>query len=234
MVLVIFDVDGTLVHSDRRDSRCFATTFETLYGKSFPSIDWSKFPHVTDTIIFSTVIRQYFNREPQAQEVQHFQRQYMDKLRRQRRAEPEKFCEVPGARRAVHELMQREGYVVGIATGGWRQPARIKLGHVGIKEADLAISGADGNTTREDILNAAMETARQHHPAFEKVVYIGDAPWDVATTRNLSMDFVGVRHRHDFDLLSGVGAVHVIPNYLDFDGFLRIIHQAQPPLTARE
>ena len=31
--LLIFDVDGTLVYSNRIDSQCFAATYEALYNK---------------------------------------------------------------------------------------------------------------------------------------------------------------------------------------------------------
>jgi len=49
--LVIFDIDGTLLYSNKVDSQCFADTYEELYSEPFPTIDWTKFPHVTDDTI---------------------------------------------------------------------------------------------------------------------------------------------------------------------------------------
>jgi len=51
MILIIFDVDGTLVFSEKLDSRCFAATYQEVYRIPFPTIDWRKYPHVSDTTI---------------------------------------------------------------------------------------------------------------------------------------------------------------------------------------
>ena len=109
------------------------------------------------------------------------------------------------------------------------QPARLKLDHVGIPAEKLFISGADGKNTREDILRAALNQAGRSNGRFDKVVYIGDALWDVTTTRNLQLSFVGIRYRHDLELLQRAGASHVLPNYLDLERFLLAVQAARPP-----
>ena len=75
--LVIFDIDGTLVYSNKIDSQCFAQTYQRIYGLEFPTIDWTKYPHVTDTTIFKTVIRQHFDRAAEAEEMVEFQHEYV-------------------------------------------------------------------------------------------------------------------------------------------------------------
>ena len=50
--LIIFDIDGTLVYSNKVDSKCFSETYQQIYGEPFPSIDWRVYPHVTDHTIF--------------------------------------------------------------------------------------------------------------------------------------------------------------------------------------
>ncbi len=39
MILVIFDVDGTLVFSEKKDSQAFADTYQMVYNRPFPTID---------------------------------------------------------------------------------------------------------------------------------------------------------------------------------------------------
>ncbi len=233
MELIIFDVDGTLVYSDRRDSRCFAQTFEQLYSRPFPSLDWSKFPHVTDTIILDTVLQQYFQRSAAPAEVAVFQKQYMERLREQRRRSPHLFCEVPGAGRAIAALEAEEERLIGVGTGGWQQPAFLKLGHVGIKINEHLFTGADGKVEREAILQQTIDRAEEINGGpISRVIYIGDAIWDVATTANMQIDFVGVRRRGDVELLQQAGAKEVIVDYRDQQRFAKALQGAQPPAAS--
>lgn len=232
MTLIIFDLDGTLVYSNRIDSRCFAETYRMIYGQEFPSIDWHTYPHVTDTSIFSTVIRQQFQREVAAEEVDVFQEAFVSLLKERRQQCPEEFKIVPGARELVHQLHAHPEYAVGIATGGWQRPAQLKLDHVGIDRRPIFLRGADGLHRREEILETVRLQALSAHPAIRKVVYVGDAKWDVTTTRNLNMDFIGIRREGDHEHLLREGATQVVSDYLDSHYFLHSVARASPPAMA--
>lgn len=230
MILVIFDVDGTLVYSEgKRDSKCFALTYERIYQRSFPTIDWSKFPHVTDHTIFSHVIREHFQREVDEEEEVLFRSHYIEELKMQRSVSPHYFRPVPGAVEMMQELQQRERVVVGVATGGWADPARIKLEHVGIEHQTIVLEGGDGHPTRRHILQKAITRCQSSVEEFSKVVYVGDAVWDVETTREMQLDFIGVRRRHDHAVLSEIGARHVLSDYQDRDLFWENLLEAEPP-----
>lgn len=230
MKLIIFDVDGTLIHSERRDSLCFASAYEELFEREFPSIDWRLYPHVTDTVIFETVMDGHFQRKPTELEVQDFQELYLQKLISSRKETPHFFKEVPGARRLVEHLSGLDDFSLAIATGGWKLPAEIKLEHVGIPAGLMPISAADGQYNREAILRKAIELTNRSEQEYERIVYIGDAIWDVATTRNLNMSFIGVRYQNDHDVLLRVGARHVVSDYQDHGLFMKCIEEAVPPL----
>lgn len=230
MILIIFDVDGTLVRSNRVDSRCFAETYQHVYGLPFPTIDWKQYPHVTDTAIFDTVIRNHFQRGAKAEEAEAFQQAFVDKITRRRQTHPHEFEQVAGARQMLEYLSTHEDFVVGIATGGWERPARLKLNHFEIPFNEVYFSGADGKWTREDIIGQVVDEAKKRHGSFQKTVYVGDAVWDVETTRRMAMDFVGVRWQNDREVLKSAGARHVVQNYRDRDAFLRAVEEARPPV----
>lgn len=228
--LIIFDVDGSLVYSNKIDSLCFAKTYEQQFGHAFPSIDWTQYPHVTDTVIFDTVFQQHHQRSAQAQEEEKFRNAFVAALEDSRQDDPGQFHMVPGAKAAIEQLLATDTYAVGIATGGWYAPASLKLAHVDIPTGSIFMHGADGKWSREDIIRAVLQDVETANVAYEKVVYIGDAVWDVHTTRNLQMNFIGIRRSGDHEVLSQIGARDVITDYSNFGHFLNMVHQAQPPL----
>jgi phosphoglycolate phosphatase-like HAD superfamily hydrolase len=227
--LIIFDIEGTLLYSNKIDSQCFADTYEKVYHLKFPSIDWSKYPHVTDDTIFKTVIQNHFQRDATKEEMHDFQNEYVALIQTKRREQPLEFKEVPNARKTIEHLLRSDVYEVGIATGGWRRPAMVKLNHVGIATSNLHMSFADGNPTREDIINAVFHQTKAKGISFEKVVYVGDAVWDVETTRNMNIPFIGVRREGDSNFLKQFGAETVIKNYEDLSLFLSFVETSKVP-----
>ncbi len=226
--LVIFDIDGTLIYSNKVDSLCFASTYQRIYGFEFPTIDWTKYPHVTDTTIFKTVIQQHFGREAEVEEMVEFQHEYVGLLEERRRVEPMEFSEVPHARRAVERLLADERFVVGIGTGGWLRPAYVKLAHVKIPVHSLVVAGADGHEKREGIITQVMEEVSQTTEV-DRTVYVGDAIWDVETTRRMDMNFIGIRRDGDFEVLRNAGSSVVLKDFSNFEIFLEAIFEAEPP-----
>ncbi|MBI1223719.1 MAG: HAD hydrolase-like protein [Bacteroidetes bacterium] len=226
--LIIFDIDGTLVYSNKIDSQCFALAYQRVYGIEFPTIDWTKYPHVTDTTIFRTVIRDHFEREVTELEIVEFQNEYVEMLEEKRRETPADFQEVPFARHTIERLLEDERFVVGIGTGGWLRPAQVKLAHVEIPTHSIVLAGADGHEQRESIIGQVMETVNQWHE-IERTVYIGDAIWDVDTTRRMGMNFVGIRRAGDLEVLRKMGTSVVLQDYRNFELFLQAVFEAKPP-----
>lgn len=226
--LVIFDVDDTLLNSMRLDSNAFKATFESMYNAPLKTIDWSKYPHVTDTSIFNTAYELVHGVLPNTVEVDRFRTAFVELIRHNRAISPESFFQIPGALDLFNLLRSEEAYEVGLATGGWMAPARLKLHHMGFDLVGVYDAYADGHTSREEILTTALSKAEADHGSL-RPIYIGDAIWDVNTTRNLNMDFVGIRHRGDTEVLEDQGATQVIVDYQNVQGFLQIVDQATPP-----
>lgn len=200
----------------------------------FPTIDWTKYPHVSDDTIFKSVIKEHFDRTPEEDEMSHFKKEFVNSIQAERKIQPQEFKEVKNSRKTIELLLADSCYEVGIATGGWQQPAMVKLHHIGIPTDPLYKSFADGNPTREDIIQGVFEQTDALKLEFEKIVYVGDAPWDVRTTRNMNLPFIGVRRRGDFEKLSSLGADTIIPDYSDFDRFLEAIDSAGVPREISE
>jgi len=220
MILVIFDVDGTLVFSEKKDSQCFADTYQAVYHRPFPTIDWRKYPHVSDTTIFKTVIQEHFNRIPDETEEENFRQQFVANIIENRKQTPAEFKEVPYAKQTIDKLLADDRFIIGVATGGWKAPAIVKLDFVDIPCEKLIITGADGHETRADITNETINKATAIHGKFDRIVYIGDAIWDVTTTRAMNLPLIGIRRKGDLDFLYEKGTELVFADYKNYDAFV--------------
>ncbi|MFK7982443.1 MAG: HAD family hydrolase [Saprospiraceae bacterium] len=230
MILIIFDVDGTLVFSEKKDSQCFANTYQAVYGLPFPTIDWRKYPHVSDTTIFKTVIQEHFNRIPDEVEEESFRQKFVANIIKNRAQTPVEFKEVPYAKQTIDKLLKDDRFVIGVATGGWKAPAIVKLNFVNIPTNKLIITGADGKVTREDITNETIAKAKAQYGEFDRIVYIGDAIWDVTTTRNMGLPLIGIRRKGDIDFLEKLGAQLVLKDFENYTAFLEGVFNVGVPV----
>ncbi len=229
MPLIIFDVDATLVYSNKLDSKAFAQTYKDIYSLPFPSIDWSTYPHVTDDTILETVIQQHFQRSVTETEKEHFKAIFLSTIIKNRRLKPTEYKIVPGAKEIIESLIDHPSYTVGIATGGWKNPAVMKLNFVNIPTVPLLISGADGKITRHEIIEEVIAQALAKQISLDRIIYVGDAIWDVKTTKDMQMPLVGIRFKGDVDFLKKEGVRHVVKDYLDIPDFMKCVEEAEPP-----
>jgi len=226
--LIIFDIDGTLLYSNKIDTICFAEVYKETYQIDFPTLDWNYFPHVTDDTMFKTAYREQFGKEVKEEEMEDFKDAFVARLREKRQINPNDFREVPGAKDIIERLLNDEKYVVGIGTGGWLKPATLKLQHIGVEPEKLIMGTADGNFSREDIIRPVIQKAKEQNDISD-IVYIGDAVWDVRTTRNMKLKLIGIRRKGDHDYLLQLGATQVLSNFLDYQKFLSTTKIATPP-----
>jgi phosphoglycolate phosphatase-like HAD superfamily hydrolase len=130
---------------------------------------------------------------------------------------------VPGADRALPLVAARPDWQVAIATGNWRRAASLKLECAGIPAPRVAACSEDGGS-RSAVLAAAVmsATAAAGGVAFERVVYVGDQPWDLRAAREFGAAFLGIGTDARRQLLEQDGA-RVIGGYLDGDLFLSLL-----------
>jgi len=211
-IFVLFDIDGTLLFSDKIDSRCFADSYTAIFGRPFPTIDWTRFAEVTDHVIFRTAFHDHFGRYPTPTERVTFENRYLDALNLARAAKPNDFREVPGAVALWHRLNADDRFLTGIATGGWQRPAGVKLAHIGISPNQPFAGYANDKFSRVDILNEAIGLAGNLHDV-QQTIYVGDAVWDIATTRKMGLPLIGVRRKGDHDTLARLGANRIVTDF---------------------
>ena len=226
--LILFDIDGTLLFSNKVDSQCFADTFYERYAKQFPSIDWTYFPHVTDHTIFREAYKEIHSDYPSLDEIETFTRQFVASIQKARIKKPDAFQMVPGAKSLFNDL-QDNSTALGIGTGGWQAPATIKLKHVDLYHDELILSAADEKDTREHIVQEAIDRCQKKFGERQRIVYVGDAAWDARTCRNMEIPMIGLRRKGDHGALKELGVSHVLSDYKDKSAFIEAVKTARVP-----
>ncbi len=190
MPLAVFDLDGTLADTLAVDHRCFIEAFDLELGIRFADDDWSRYRYTTDSGITPEVIERAFGRPPEPGEVARHKRRFIALLEEAGEAEPEGFREVAGAADLLAELRRSPGWRVVVATGSWRDSARLKLRLAGLDGFDLPLASADDAVAREEIVAHGVSLA--DGGAVDGAVVVGDKLWDRAAAEHLGFGFVGV------------------------------------------
>ena len=208
--LAIFDIDGTLTATNAVDDECYARAIAEALEITPEAIDWSDTPHVTDGAIARYLWSRHRARAAEPDNLAEIQRRFLATLRAELARAPQRFAPIAGAA-SLFPHLRRAGWHIALATGGWRASATVKLGAAGIDLTDLPMACADDAESREDIVRIACRTAEARAGVvFQRVVSVGDAPWDVRTARSLGLPFVGVANSVLADRLRAMGATTIV------------------------
>ena len=221
-MLIVFDIDGTLTRTVGRFDRCFCQAVEAQLDTGPLTLDWSRYPDVTDSAIVEHLYRHHAGRPPTASELADIEADYLGRLEQEG---TEDVQPVPGAAAFLHALARNERCRVAVATGNWRSAAFFKLSAVGIGVRNLPMATASDATRRSDIVRIAM--ARAGGPTAAGTVYVGDGLWDAAAARALRIGFVGVAADGWGHALRRAGVSRVISDYRDPRAVIRTLVAAR-------
>ncbi len=229
----MFDMDGTLTDSCAIDENCYVLAIQQALNLSDVRTDWDGYAHTTSSFCLEEIVRHARGRPPAPEESHAVQTRMVELMAEIEQRKGRRTREVPGAAACVRAL-PAAGYAVAIASGDWEATARHKLAAAGIPFASLPSTFCEASHVRVEIMVAALARAAAHHRCtrFERIVYVGDGPWDVRACRELGWPFVGVGQGEQARRLCSLGATQVIPHYLEFGDFLSTLGQAASPRPA--
>src|SRR5882757_6591778 len=161
MHLVMFDIDGTLTETTKIDEECYVRSLAEIYGFTGVESDWSRYKHTTDSGIFREIHLARTGRLPLDAEVSHFQQHFVALLGHASSATA--FVPVRGARQLLSDLSASAEYRVSLATGGWRDSARVKMASAGMCLDDYPSASADDDHDRESIVKISLQRAVERH-----------------------------------------------------------------------
>jgi phosphoglycolate phosphatase len=190
--LVLFDIDGTLVHTGGAGTKAFARAFASEFGIA-DGTERLKFAGRTDV----SLVREFFTNEhiePSPENFARFFASYLGWLR-----EIIADCK-GGACRGVPEFYQSlrtqpEPPLIGLLTGNIKQGARIKLEHFDLWQWFPFGAFADDHEERDFIAAAALRRGREQcgrELRGEEVLVIGDTPLDIRCGRAIGAKVLAV------------------------------------------
>jgi len=208
-MIVVFDVDGTLVDSGKVDHHCFDDAFREATGVTIQTEQWMAMLEVTA----KAIVHQIFPDDSAAvlaRKEQAVQAGYLRRLQAAHQQDQTVFRPLPGAIEEFMRLRTVPGVSVAIATGDWRDTISLKLAAAGFDLTGLPFATASERYSRADIIRLAVERSGRD---LRDAVYVGDGPWDLRATRQLGIPFIGIGQR--IAQLRAAGAEHTLAHYAD-------------------
>lgn len=190
--LVLFDIDGTLIHTGGAGVKAFAKVFATEFG-AHDGTQRMKFAGRTDV----SLVREFFGLHnipaTSANFARFFERyvHWLDHILAHSKTE-----ECPGVRTLINDLQtQPEPPLLGLLTGNIRLGAEIKLRHFGLWDCFETGGFADDDEDRNKIAAAAKlrgERVLGRQLAGEEIIVIGDTPLDIRCGRAIGAKVLAV------------------------------------------
>jgi phosphoglycolate phosphatase len=181
--LVLFDIDGTLLHSGGAGVKAFARAFASEFGIN-DGTERLKFAGRTDV----SLVREFFSHhqiEPSPKNFERFFQAYLGWLKQIIRECEGGAC--PGVLEFHHALeILPQPPLVGLLTGNIREGARIKLQHYSLWDKFTIGAFADDNEERDHIAAVARDRGSAHLGSplrGEEILVIGDTPLDIRCAR---------------------------------------------------
>jgi phosphoglycolate phosphatase len=214
-LVVLFDVDETLVHTGGAGARSWMAAFEKLYG--IPAdIGEHTSAGETDPQVALETFRGVLKRDPGSDELGKLYAQYLLHLADDIGVSPG-YRVLPGAETILQRLADA-GVMLGLVSGAMEGAARTKLIPANLNR--FFVFGAYGSDSpdRGELTAIAIAKANRLHGdvAADRVFVVGDTPRDMEATKAAGAVSVGVATGHySTQELSAAGGVHVLGSLED-------------------
>jgi phosphoglycolate phosphatase len=190
--LVLFDIDGTLVHTGGAGIKAFARVFATEFG-AHNGVERIKFAGRTDV----SLVREFFSLHGIPASSENFERffdryvYWLDHILGHSQS-----AECPGVRALITGLEALpEPPLLGLLTGNIRLGAEIKLRHFGLWDHFETGGFADDDEDRNKIAAVARLRGSRvlgRELRGEEIVVVGDTPLDIRCGRAIGAKVLAV------------------------------------------
>ena len=190
MIATIFDIDGTLVESTDFDGKFYIRAVREVLGNVHIHNDWNAYASVTHT----GILLQIMEENDILDRTEHIEtiRKRFSQMTRSYLENGGKCPPKSGAIGFMEGIEKSQEIKVGFATGGWGNTARLKLRYAGFDAKEKVLCSCDDDDERTAIMSKCLSNLGD---SIDRVVYLGDAEWDLQATNRLGWNFIGIGPR---------------------------------------
>jgi phosphoglycolate phosphatase len=207
VLLVLWDIDGTLVDSAGHGRHAFEEAFRAVMGRD---PEWVEYAGRTDHQIALSMLNGSADHLPAVLE------QLAAKLAARKQAIAADGRVYPGVRETLAALHEADGVVNSLLTGNIEANAAVKVGAFGLDrwlDFEAGAYGSDPHERRSDLVAIARDRAAERYGEPTGAVLVGDTPLDVLAARE-----------------AGARAVAVATGFADLDA----LREAQPDVLLQD
>ncbi|MFT7617354.1 MAG: phosphoglycolate phosphatase [Planctomycetota bacterium] len=211
-MLVLFDIDATLIKTSRAGLYAMQDGFKLLHGREC-DLEGVQYAGCLDPVIFGIVLAKN-GVEITHENIAAFRIEYRRNLSVRLQVQGTGYL-LEGAETLVRRLSEVDSLTLGLLTGNWEDTGRMKLDVCGLDTTPFVVNAfGDASPHPEPLRSHLVEVAMQRYQlhfessiAPEKVVVIGDSPHDVECAKtNGCVSLAVATGLHDTDTLHACGA----------------------------
>ncbi len=192
-MLIVFDVDGTLIGGEEQDWPSFDAALFEVFGFHPDADFWAGMHEITGRAIIRRVAEVTGTDWTEKVE-QRVRKLYLENLRRAAPFKGSVFQPKPGAVEILELLRRTPIFDVAIATGDFKESSQFKLASAELDIKGLPYASSSDAAVRSEIIATVVERAGYR---IVDAVYVGDGPWDHRACQQLEIPFVGTGRRTD-------------------------------------
>jgi phosphoglycolate phosphatase len=186
VLLVLWDVDGTLVHTAGHGGFAFEEAFRTVVGRDPVRVEYAG---RTDHQIALAMLDGEREHLPRVLE------ELAGALEARKEAMREEGHAYPGVAEVLEALHERDDVVQSLLTGNIESNAALKVSAFGLErwlDFEVGAYGSDPHERRSDLVAVARERAASKYGESTGAVLVGDTPLDVQAAHEAQARAVAV------------------------------------------
>lgn len=190
-VLILFDIDGTLLITHGATTRSIWAAAERTFGRTLPRSPLT--PGRLDQQLFADVAAAC-DIPDAARYFDSYKRNYLAEIEAELARHVNQIRVLPGVTDLLTALERRPDAVYGLLTGNFRETALTKIRLAGLDRFPFEISAfAQDGAERPDLVAAARERYQQRFGAAPpRIIVLGDTPRDIETARKTGCKVLAV------------------------------------------